>query len=138
MTQNNENFTGRLMIYRDTDNNIQVDAILNTDNEVWNSKAQLAELFQVSVDDIEVVITEIFTTGEMFKTQCLRIRQYVDTLGNKQHIEYYNLKMIIAVGLRLNSKIATELRMWSNNHLTTYVLDNDIDIYSIFKSPTLN
>ena len=46
--------------------------------------------------------------------------------------------MIIAVGLRLNSKIATELRMWSNNHLTTYVLDNDIDIYSIFKSPTLN
>lgn len=63
MTQNT-NFTGRLMIYRDTNNNIQVDAILQN-NDIWCNAAQFAELFQTSKQNISLHIFNIFASGEL-------------------------------------------------------------------------
>lgn len=117
-----------------TDNNIVIYqapngaiALLGDADEdtFWATQAQISETFGVDVRTINEHIKNIYTTGELNSLATLRNFRRVQTEGKREvsrDIQHYNLDMIIAVGYRVNSKTATQFRIWATqilkNHIT--------------------
>jgi hypothetical protein len=88
---------------------------------LWANLAQVAELFQVDKSGISRHIKNIIETGELDQNSVVAKIATTGTDGKVYQVEYYNLDMIIAVGYRVNSKVATEFRKWSNGIVSQYV-----------------
>lgn len=89
---------------------------VQTDSEtVWLTQAQLAELFGTSKQNISLHIQNIFQEGELSKEATVKEYLIVQTEGNRKvfrNIEHYNLDMIISLGYRVRSQVATHFRQW--------------------------
>ena len=97
---------------------------LNED-DIWMNKEGLVSLFQSSRQNIEKHIKHIYEEGELAEEATCNSRLQVQLEGNrevKRSIKYYNLKMIIAIGLRTKSSTATAFRVWANNILQQYMV----------------
>lgn len=109
---------GKIVIYQ---NNVEV---LLEKETVWLSAEQIGEVFQKDRSTIQRHIKNIVNTGELtLKATCAKNAQ-VQQEGNRRvsrEIPYYNLDMIIAVGYRVNSKRATQFRIWATNVLKQYL-----------------
>ncbi len=90
------------------------------------TQAQMAELFQTARSNIVEHIGHIYEEGELDEASTCRKFRQVRTEGNRQvarELPYYNLDMIISLGYRVKSKIATQFRRWAAERLKEYMLN---------------
>lgn len=122
--QNNVENKSEIIIYQTDDGQTQIDVKFESET-VWLTQAQMAELFQSSRTNIVEHIKHIYEEGELDKSStCRKIRQ-VRTEGERQisrEIPYYNLDMIISLGYRIKSRIATNFRRWATERLKEYMI----------------
>lgn len=115
---------GEIVIYQATDGSAQID-VRFVDETVWLSQQQMAELFQTSRTNIVEHINHIYEEGELdMESTCRKFRQ-VQTEGNRQvarELPFYNLDMIISLGYRVKSMIATQFRRWATERLKEYMV----------------
>ncbi len=92
---------------------------------VWLNQAQLVELYQSSKANISEHIKNIFEEGELNHEATVRNFRTVQTEGNRQverELAFYNLDMIISLGYRIKSHIATNFRIWATARLKEYLI----------------
>ena len=110
------NDRGNIVIYQTKDGKTSIDVKLE-DETVWLNQAQMAELFQTDRTSIVKHVNNIYKSEELVKdSTCAKIAQ-VQHEGQRQvrrMIPFYNLDMILSVGYRVNSKNATQFRIWAN------------------------
>lgn len=124
MSKEIEKINGEIVIYTSNDGNTKIDVNF-IDDTVWLSQQQMAELFKTSRTNIVEHIGNIYDEGELDKnTTCRNFRQ-VRKEGNRnvsREIPCYNLDMIISIGYRVKSKIATDFRKWATEKLKEYII----------------
>ena len=119
-----DNKNGDIIIYQTDDGLTKID--VKVENEtVWLSQQQMAELFSTSRTNIVEHINNIYSEEELDKkSTCQKFRQ-VRKEGNRnvsREIPFYNLDMIISLGYRIKSKVATNFRKWATERLKEYMI----------------
>lgn len=106
------------------DDGVQIDVYLSPSEEtVWLSQSQMAELFDVDRSRITRHINKVYKDGELEKNSTCAENAHMGTLGVQQYkANLYNLDMIISVGYRVNSKRGIQFRRWANEVLKDYML----------------
>ncbi|MFR5875493.1 MAG: virulence RhuM family protein [Eubacterium sp.] len=119
----NEN-QGEIVIYQTDDGNTKID-VRFVDETVWLTQQQMAELFRSSRTNIVEHIHHIYEEGELDEASTCRKFRQVRTEGNRQvvrELPYYNLDMIISLGYRVKSIVATHFRRWATERLKEYMI----------------
>jgi len=91
----------------------------------WLSQRRMAELFNVDVRTINEHLQNIFQTAELQEDRTIRKFRIVQKEGQRdisRDVEFYNLDAIIAVGYRVNSKQATQFRIWATQTLREFII----------------
>jgi hypothetical protein len=112
------------ILYTDSTGAVKLNVFIE-DETIWLSQKLMAELFEVDVRTISEHIQNIYKTQELAEMSTVRNFRIVQKEGTRdvnREITYYNLDMIIAVGYRVNSKIATQFRIWATQRLKEYIL----------------
>ena len=115
---------GDIVIYQTEDGGTKID-VRFVDETVWLTQQQMAELFQSSRTNIVEHIQHIYEEGELDEASTCRKFRQVRTEGSRQvtrEIPYYNLDMIISLGYRVKSMIATNFRRWATERLKEYMV----------------
>lgn len=119
---NDEN--GDIIIYQTDDGLTKIDVKVQNET-VWLSQQQMAELFNTSRTNVIEHINNIYLEEELDKNStCQNFRQ-VRKEGNRnvsREIPFYNLDMIISLGYRIKSKVATNFRKWATERLKEYMI----------------
>ena len=105
------------LIYKDDNNDIKVDVLL-INNDIWLTQNLIAELFGVARSTISEHINNIIRSGELDEKSNVG---KTDIANSDKPVKIYNLNMIIAVGYRVNSKRATNFRIWATKVLNEYI-----------------
>lgn len=114
---------GEIIIYTSEDGSISLDTKLENDT-IWLTQDMIVTLFNSSKANISEHISHIFQEEELDRESTVRNFRTVRKEGSRnvsRNLEYYNLDIIIAVGYRVNSKIATKFRKWATNTLKEYL-----------------
>ena len=115
----------KIIIYKPQKGEIALKVKLEKDT-VWLSLNQIADLFNIDKSGISRHIDNIYKFGELKRVSTVAKIATVQIEGNREierNVDYYNLDMIISVGYRVNSKKATQFRIWATNTLRKYVID---------------
>lgn len=115
---------GEIVIYRAEDGKTVLEVKLDQQN-VWLSQRQVAQLFGTEVPAINKHIKNILKTGELRPEATISKMEIVQTEGKRRVqrlVELYNLDMIISVGYRVNSRRATQFRIWATNVLRDHLV----------------
>ena len=115
---------GSLVFYKSEDGNIQLNVKLEKDT-VWLTQSQMSNLFGVDRTVIVRHIRNIYKSAELNEdATCAKNAQVQEEGGRtvRRTIPYYNLDMIISVGYRVNSKNATQFRIWATSILKQYLI----------------
>lgn len=112
---------GEIIIYQTDDGNTKIDVTMQ-DETVWLNQAQLVELYQTSKSNISEHISNIFTEGELDENSVVRFFRTTATDGKTYNVKYYNLDMIISLGYRVKSVIATNFRKWATERIREYII----------------
>ena len=113
-----------IIIYQTDDGHTKIDVKFQ-DETVWLSQQQMADLFQTSRTNIVEHIKHIYAEDELNEASTCRKFRQVRTEGNRKvarELPYYNLDMIISLGYRVRSKIATNFRRWATERLKEYMI----------------
>lgn len=110
-----------LLIYRDKDGNVIVDAIFK-DETLWLTQKSMSKVFDCSTDNISLHLRNIFESEELNKNSVTEKFSATASDGKNYLTNFYNLDAIIAVGYRVNSKKATEFRIWATKILKEYMI----------------
>ena len=110
-----------LIIYKNKDGNIIVDAIFK-DETLWLTQKGLAKVFDVGIPAISKQLNNIFNDGELIKDSVVSKMEITASDNKVYNTDIYNLDAIIAVGYRINSKKATEFRIWATKVLKEYMV----------------
>ncbi|MDR2865737.1 MAG: virulence RhuM family protein [Spirochaetaceae bacterium] len=116
--------TREIIIYRTETNDIKVEVLIQ-DESLWLTQEKMSELFDVNVPAISKHLSNIFEEGELDRAATVSKMETVQTEGSRQvrrNKDYYNLDAIIAVGYRVNSKRATQFRIWATKILKEYII----------------
>ena len=115
---------GEIIIYQTADGETRLDVSMENDS-VWLTQAQIAQLFGVDRTVIVRHVNNIYKSSELERdVTCAKIA-HVQHEGRRQvrrMIPFYNLDMILSVGYRVNSKNATQFRIWANKVLKEYLI----------------
>jgi len=114
------------LIYSDENGDVKVNVML-INNDLWLTQELIAELFGKARNTITGHIKNIFEEGELEEKSNV---EKIDIADSDKPVKIYNLNVIIAVGYRVNSKKATQFRIWATKVLKEYitkgfVLDDD-------------
>jgi prophage maintenance system killer protein len=112
-----------IVIYEDGD--VSLEATVDRDT-LWLSQKKMANLFDVDSDTISYHLKNIYKSFELDKGSTTEKISVVQKEGKREvqrSIEHYNLDAIISVGYRVNSKRATQFRIWATDVLKKYLLD---------------
>lgn len=115
---------GEIIIYQAEDGLAKIDVRV-ADETVWLTQQQMAELFQSSRSNIVEHIQNIYAEGELDEVATCRKFRQVRTEGTRQvnrEMSFYNLDVIISVGYRVKSLIATQFRRWATERLKEYMI----------------
>ncbi|MCX6757778.1 MAG: virulence protein RhuM/Fic/DOC family protein [Candidatus Nomurabacteria bacterium] len=119
-----KNTKNDLVIYQAKSGAIEFRGDFNKET-IWATQAQIAEIFGVNSQAITKHITNIYKEKELSqKATCSKMEQ-VRMEGNRQikrNLDIYNLDIVIAVGYRINSKIATQFRIWATKTLREHIV----------------
>jgi hypothetical protein len=110
-----------IIIYNTKDGKTAV-ALMAKDGNVWMSQNQLSELFDTSVPNISMHISNIIAEKELDKNSV--IKDYLTTAsdGKNYNITFYALDMILAIGFRVRSARGTQFRQWATRNLKEYMI----------------
>ena len=111
---------GRIIIYN-TEQGGKIEVKLE-ENTVWLNQNQISELFNVGKSTINYHINNILKEEELSKNSVVRIFRITAEDGKNYNVYYYNLDMIIAIGFRVKSNVATIFRKWANETLKEYMI----------------
>ena len=111
----------KLIIYKNSDGDIIVDAIYK-DETLWLSQKGMSKVFDVGVSAISKHLKNIFEEQELDKKSVISKMEITADDGKNYNTEVYSLDAIIAVGYRINSKKATEFRIWATKILKEYMI----------------
>lgn len=112
-----------IVIFKTSDEKISVDVRFEGET-VWLSQQQMAELYQTSRTNVVEHIKHIYEEEELDADSTCRNFRQVQKEGNRnvsREILFYNLDMIISLGYRIKSKIATQFRQWATKRLNEYI-----------------
>jgi len=116
--------SGEILLYQRDDGLPALEVRLDTDT-VWLSQQQIAELFQTSRTNIVEHIRHVYEEGELDEGATCRSFRQVRTEGARQvarELPFYNLDLIISVGYRVKSRVATQFRIWATERLREYLV----------------
>ncbi len=129
----------QIIIYKAESGETKIDVRFN-DETVWLTQNALAELFQTTKQNIGQHIKNITEEGELSEHSTVKKFFTVQKEGNrevKRGIDYYNLDMIISVGYRVKSSIATAFRQWATARLREYIVKGFVLDDERLKNPDL-
>ena len=115
---------GEFLIYQSEDGLTNIEVKIQ-DETVWLTQQQMADLFQTSRTNIVEHIKHIYEERELDENSTCRKFRQVRKDGNREvlrELQYYNLDMIISLGYRVKSKIATNFRRWATERLKEYMI----------------
>ena len=121
MEDNKKEARSEIIIYQTEDGNTRIDVKFQ-DETVWLTQAQLCELYQTSKSNISEHIRHIFEEGELDEISVVRKFRTTGADGKNYNITHYNLDMIISLGYRVKSLIATQFRRWATERLKEYMI----------------
>lgn len=119
-----EQSKGQFLVYRAEDGTLKLDVRLE-DETVWLTQKLMAELFQVGVNTINYHIKGVYKEKELTPEATIRKFRIVQKEGKRdveRLLDYYNLDMIISVGYRVKSHVATRFRIWATERLKEYIV----------------
>ena len=111
------------LVYRSVQEDVSVNAVVK-DETVWLTQKAMAELFDCTPDNISLHLKNIYTDGELIENATAEEFSVVQQEGSRQvkrNILFYNLDAIISVGYRVNSRRATQFRIWATGVLKEYM-----------------
>jgi hypothetical protein len=113
-----------ILIYQGEDGQTKIQTRLE-DETLWLTQKQLAELFNVTKQNISLHIQNVYEENELEREATVKEFLTVQKEGSrevKRNLEHYNLDMIISVGYRIKSTIATKFRQWATARLKEYIV----------------
>lgn len=113
----------KFLIYNTPDEDVAVNAVIK-DDTIWLTQKAMAELFGVGVSAISKHLTNIYAEGELNENSTVSKMEIVQQEGSrkiKRNMDFYNLDAIISVGYRVNSRKATNFRIWATGILKEYM-----------------
>ena len=113
--------TGEFIIYQAPDGTTDMDVRLE-DDSVWLTQKQIAELFGTKRPAITKHLGNIFNSGELSENSVSSILEHTANDGKTYRTKFYNLDAILSVGYRVNSKNATQFRIWASKVLKEYLV----------------
>ena len=111
----------KVIIYTANDGKTKIDVKLEEETS-WLTQAQMCELYQTSKSNVSEHIKHIFEDGELNEDSVVRKFRTTATDGKEYLVSHYNLDMIIALGYRVRSIIATRFRQWATERLKEYIV----------------
>ena len=115
-----EEQNNKILIYTGADGLTKIDVKLEEET-LWLTQAQMCELYQTSKANVSEHIKHIFEEGELQEDSVVRKYRTTASDGKSYLTNYYNLDMIIALGYRVRSIIATRFRQWATQRLKEYI-----------------
>lgn len=118
-----ESAKGQFLVYQAEDGKLKLDVRFENES-VWLSQRLMAELFQKDVRTINHHIQSIYEECELDPAPTIRKFRIVQMEGKRQvarMVDFYNLDMIISVGYRVKSHVATRFRIWATQKLTEFI-----------------
>ncbi len=115
---------GEIIIYESKDGLTKIDVKM-VDETVWLTQAQLAELYTTTPQNITIHIKDIYNEHELEESATCKDFLQVQKEGNRnveRNRKFYNLDMILSLGYRIKSQIATRFRQWSTERLKEYMI----------------
>ncbi len=112
---------GEIIIYQTDDGLTHIDVKME-DETVWLTQAQLVQLYQTSRSNVSEHIKHIFEEGELEERAVVRKFRTTAADGKNYNTTYYNLDIIISLGYRIKSSIATNFRRWATERLKEYMI----------------
>ena len=115
---------GEILIYQTDDGQTNIEVKIE-DDTVWLTQQQMSELFQTSRTNVVEHIKHIYEESELDEISTCRNFRQVRKEGNREvtrQIPHYNLDMIISLGYRIKSVIATRFRQWATKRLKEYMI----------------
>ena len=109
------------LMYRSAEEDVSVNAVIK-DETIWLTQRAMAELFGCSTDNISLHLKNIFASGELEKESVTERISATATDGKNYFTQFYNLDAIISVGYRVNSRRATNFRIWATGVLKEYMI----------------
>lgn len=129
----------QFLLYTTPQENVKVDVVIKNET-LWLTQKAMAELFGVQTPAINKHIKNIFIEGELLEDTTISKMETVVNRGFRgevyETIDFYNLDMIIAVGYRVNSKRATDFRIWATKTLKEFITKTET-LY-VWKSFTIS
>lgn len=114
--------TGEIILYITSDGAIALDVRLEHET-IWLTQKQIAELFGTKRPAITKHLKNIFSSGELEEKSTCSILEHMGNDGKQRYqTTYYNLDAILSIGYRVNSKNATQFRIWANKVLKEYLI----------------
>lgn len=116
--------TSEIIFYQSEDGTIRLETRLENET-LWLTQQQMAELFQTTQQNISLHIQNIYAEGELSDEATHKKSLWVRQEGNRQvqrELDSYNLDMVISVGYRVKSLIATRFRIWATQQLKEYIV----------------
>lgn len=111
----------KVIIYTANDGKTKIDVKLEEET-LWLTQAQMCELYQSSKSNVSEHIKHIFKEGELNEESVVRKFRTTAADGKEYLVSHYNLDMIIALGYRVRSIIATRFRQWATERLKEYIV----------------
>ena len=111
----------KVIIYTANDGKTRIDVKLEEET-LWLTQAQMCELYQTSKSNVSEHIKHIFEEGELNEDSVVRKFRTTAADGKEYLVSHYNLDMIIALGYRIRSIIATRFRQWATERLKEYIV----------------
>ena len=112
--------TGEIVIYQPDD--ITELEVRISNETIWLTQSQIAQLFGVGQPAISKHLRNIFSSGELEQDSVYSILEYTASDGKSYKTGFYNLDAILSVGYRVNSKNATIFRQWANTILREHLI----------------
>ena len=109
-----------LIFYNDDSENIHIEALFEDEN-IWLTQAQIVDLYQTSKSNVSEHIKHIFEDGELNEDSVVRNIRITASDAKNYNTKHYNLDLILSVGYRIKSKIATQFRIWATELIKEYL-----------------
>jgi len=129
----------QIIIYQSENGETRLEVCLENET-VWLTQKLMAELFQTTVPNINLHLKNIFEEGELHEEATIKDFLIVQTEGDRQverTQKFYNLDVIISVGYRIKSKVATRFRQWATRHIREYIVKGFVLDDERLKNPDL-
>ncbi len=112
---------GEILLYTGPGGHVRVE-VLFEEESFWLTQKRMAELFEVDVRTVNEHLQNIFRSGELLEDSVIRKFRITAADGKSYLTSFYNLDAIIAVGYRVNSRQATQFRIWATSILREFIV----------------